>query len=200
MYTASSRCSYKFLTIFTIFVLSGTKGRTDAIELDKKFHDDFEAGQTDEYTREAAEVGDVLTIKLKNDGKGLFSDWFVNKVYIMKTNPPEVCVFPCYRWVDGEIVLFRGKGNYKQVALTNTHGSDCLLQHLTQGHFFQRTWTSRERVRGIHCHPPSVLSIDTKSHFMFNTSVMKMKVLREMGHIYMINGEGAGGLVYAANV
>ena len=128
------------LTIFTIFVLSGTKGRTDAIELDKKFHDDFEAGQTDEYTREAAEVGDVLTIKLKNDGKGLFSDWFVNKVYIMKTNPPEVCVFPCYRWVDGEIALFRGKGNYKQVTLTNTRGSDqCLLQHITQGHIFKES-------------------------------------------------------------
>lgn len=82
--------------------------------LDKKFHNDFEAGQTDKYTKKANDVGDILMIQLKNDGTGLSSDWFVNRVYVMKTNPPEVCEFPCYRWVEDEIVLFRGKGNYSQ--------------------------------------------------------------------------------------
>ena len=75
-------------------------------------HNDFEVGQKDEYEVKGKDVGDLLMVKLINDGGGFLSDWFVNKVVIQKFSniPGGVYNFPCFRWVSSELVLFEGKG------------------------------------------------------------------------------------------
>lgn len=76
--------------------------------MDKWFHNDFEAGQKDDYYITAKDVGELLMITLKNDGGGYRSDWFVDRVTIKTKNV--TYVFPCNRWVESEVTFFEGKG------------------------------------------------------------------------------------------
>ena len=109
---------------------SGSKGRTDAYPLDKWFHDDFEAGQTDEYTFEAMDVGDVLLVQLNNDGGGWYRknpDWYCNVVTVINSKNGEIYTFPCYKWVHSETILFEGKGKGSfSIALKQTAEKDLL--------------------------------------------------------------------------
>ena len=65
----------------------GEKGRTDYLQLDKWFHNDFEAGSKEQYTVQGFDVGDIHLIELHSDGGGYWSgdpDWYVNKVSDIK--------------------------------------------------------------------------------------------------------------------
>ena len=68
------------------------------------------------------DVGEVLMVHLYNDGSGWFSDWFVNKITITSSKQEETFVFPCYRWVVDDMVVFQGKGEPLQdVQLVGAH-------------------------------------------------------------------------------
>ena len=95
---------------------SGTNGETDALSLDKWFHNDFEAGQKDEYQITAKDVGELLLVTLKNDQGGLYSDWFVNRVTIKIKGKDTVYDFPCNRWVQSETIIFEGAGKKSEEA------------------------------------------------------------------------------------
>ncbi|XP_031557674.1 allene oxide synthase-lipoxygenase protein-like [Actinia tenebrosa] len=93
--------------------MTGSKGRTDAIVLDKTFHDDFERGDYEEYQVKAMDVGDLYVIRIHNDGGGsLFKnpDWFVNKVTVLKEGSETPYEFPCYCWVLKDLTVFNGSG------------------------------------------------------------------------------------------
>ena len=93
--------------------VAGTKGRTDALSLDKWFHNDFEKGHTDEYTVGAMDVGQVLLLQLHSDGGGWWHknpDWFVNRISVISAKNSESYEFPCNRWVQNELKVFQGKG------------------------------------------------------------------------------------------
>ena len=93
--------------------VAGTKGRSDALSLDKSLHDDFEKGHTDEYTVEAMDVGEILLLQLHSDGGGWWyknPDWFVNKIAIIAAKNNESYEFPCNRWVLKDLKVFQGKG------------------------------------------------------------------------------------------
>lgn len=90
----------------------GTKGKTDMFKLDS-WGNDFERGDTDEYSIEAMDVGEILMIHLRNDGRGWWfknPDWFVNKISVISSTQDDPFEFPCYRWVLSEMVVFVGKG------------------------------------------------------------------------------------------
>nr|AHK60922.1 allene oxide synthase/8R-lipoxygenase fusion protein a [Capnella imbricata] len=92
--------------------ITGAKGRTDFLALDKWFHNDFEAGSKEQYHVEAFDVGDIQLIELHSDGGGYWSgdlDWFVNKVVILSSSQDRVYSFPCFRWVIKDMVLFPGE-------------------------------------------------------------------------------------------
>ncbi|XP_078369932.1 allene oxide synthase-lipoxygenase protein-like [Oculina patagonica] len=88
--------------------LTGTKGKTKKLSLGSR-SDDFEAGQTNEYTVQAMDVGEILMIQLYNDRAGLWSDWFVNKITVTSSKQEKAFKFPCYRWVVSDMVVFQGK-------------------------------------------------------------------------------------------
>ena len=94
---------------------SGTRGKTKKLSLGS-WSDDFEAGNTKEYTVQAMDVGEVLMIHLYNDRAGLWSDWFVNKITVTSSKQERAFKFPCYRWVVSDMVVFQGKGKWWKLA------------------------------------------------------------------------------------
>ena len=99
-----------FACLYKLSLYQGTEGETNALFLNKWFHNDFEAGQTDEYPVTAKDVGELLMVTLKNDGGMLYSDWFVNRVMIKDKTKNVTYDFPCNRWVQSEATIFEGKG------------------------------------------------------------------------------------------
>lgn len=74
--------------------------QTAAIELDNRFRDDFERGQTDVFTvTDPMDVRHVFKIELWRDSKGFFDDWFVDVLTVRNLSYPEVFTFPLYRWI-----------------------------------------------------------------------------------------------------
>lgn len=47
-----------------VWSLVGLKGKTRTINLDQKFHDDFESGQTDEFEEMGNDVGEITSIEM----------------------------------------------------------------------------------------------------------------------------------------
>ena len=88
---------------------------TNPLPLDKWCHNDFEAGQTDDYHVTAKDVGEILMVFLKNDGGGLYSDWFVNRVKIKCKAQYATYDFPCNQWVQDEVVIFEGTGKRQKL-------------------------------------------------------------------------------------
>ena len=65
---------------------------------------------------EAFDVGDIHLIELHSDQGGGFwqdPDWFVNKITIISSSQDRVYIFPCFRWVMKDLILFPGKGKQK---------------------------------------------------------------------------------------
>ncbi|XP_028395780.1 allene oxide synthase-lipoxygenase protein-like [Dendronephthya gigantea] len=95
--------------------ITGMKGRTDYLKLDKWLHNDFEAGSKEKYEVKAFDVGDIQLIELHSDGGGYYwrddPDWFVNRVKVSSSSQDRVYSFPCFRWITKDIVLFPRKDN-----------------------------------------------------------------------------------------
>ena len=53
-------------------LILGLKGKTRSLSLDQKFHDDFEAGQTDEFEETDNDVGEITAIEM-SIGEGIIS-------------------------------------------------------------------------------------------------------------------------------
>ncbi|CAE1278375.1 unnamed protein product [Acanthosepion pharaonis] len=61
--------------------LFGKKGKTEKYFLRNK-NDNFEAGMIDKFKIETRDVGQLLKIQVGHDGKGAFSEWFLEKLLI----------------------------------------------------------------------------------------------------------------------
>ena len=95
------------------YSVAGTKGKTDLISLDSDRTTSKEAN-TDEYSIEAMDVGEVLMINLRNDGGGWChkkSDWFVNKIHVTSSSEKESFDFPYYGWVSSGVTVIQRGGN-----------------------------------------------------------------------------------------
>jgi arachidonate 5-lipoxygenase len=77
-------------------VLVGTHGESQQHMLDKRFHNDFEAGAEDVYTVRAPELGELLLLRFTNSG-GLAGDWCLDFVRVAAGE--RSWFFPYYRWV-----------------------------------------------------------------------------------------------------
>ena len=80
--------------------------------MDKFFHNDFERGETDTYTVNGEDVGEVVMLTLNNNREGFGCDWYIAKITVEKELPggSEKYFFPCYRWVVSQLVVYEGKG------------------------------------------------------------------------------------------
>jgi arachidonate 5-lipoxygenase len=79
-------------------VLVGTDGESARHKLDKRFHNDFEAGAEDTYTVKDQDVGDLVSLRFSN-AAGFASDWLLDFAHV--TSGEHHWRFPHYRWVLG---------------------------------------------------------------------------------------------------
>lgn len=90
----------------------GTKGKTGRIAL-SSWRNDFEAGNKDVYIVKAMDVGAVLIIRLHNDKSRWIEnpDWFVDRLVVTSSTQEKAFLFPCYRWIETDLVIYQGEGN-----------------------------------------------------------------------------------------
>uniref|UniRef100_A0A7N5JZM6 Lipoxygenase homology PLAT domains 1 n=1 Tax=Ailuropoda melanoleuca TaxID=9646 RepID=A0A7N5JZM6_AILME len=62
----------------------------------------FEKGAADEFTIESVTVRKVRRVRIRHDGKGSGSGWFLERVLVREEGQPESdnVGFPCLRWLD----------------------------------------------------------------------------------------------------
>jgi arachidonate 5-lipoxygenase len=77
-------------------VLVGTRGESPPHPLDKRFHNDLEAGARDAYTIKTQDLGELLLLRFTNTG-GLASDWLLDSVHV--TCGGRSWYFPHFRWI-----------------------------------------------------------------------------------------------------
>lgn len=77
-------------------ILVGTRGESGPHTLDKRFHNDFEAGAEDVYTLQSEDVGELVLLRFNNAG-GVGGDWLLDTVWVMSGG--RSWFFPFYRWV-----------------------------------------------------------------------------------------------------
>ncbi|PAA87710.1 hypothetical protein BOX15_Mlig005461g1 [Macrostomum lignano] len=84
-----------FLTVY------GTKGDSGERELIKseKNLDKFERGQEDIFAWEVVDLGQLYKIKIRHNDKGLFSNWFLDRVEVVDASSGEKSVFFAERWL-----------------------------------------------------------------------------------------------------
>ncbi|KAM9225590.1 lipoxygenase homology domain-containing protein 1 isoform 3-T3 [Dugong dugon] len=64
--------------------------------------DPFEKGSADEFTIEAVTLRKVRRVRIRHDGKGAGSGWYLERVLVREEGQPESdnVEFPCFRWLD----------------------------------------------------------------------------------------------------
>jgi hypothetical protein len=77
-------------------VLVGTQGESEQHALDRRFHNDFEAGAEDVFTIKARDLGELILLRVSNSG-GLAADWLLDSVQV--TAGERSWSFPYYRWI-----------------------------------------------------------------------------------------------------
>uniref|UniRef100_G3T1Y4 Lipoxygenase homology PLAT domains 1 n=1 Tax=Loxodonta africana TaxID=9785 RepID=G3T1Y4_LOXAF len=62
----------------------------------------FEKGNADEFTIEAVTLRKVRRVRIRHDGKGAGSGWYLERVLVREEGQPESdnVEFPCLRWLD----------------------------------------------------------------------------------------------------
>ncbi|KAM6219878.1 lipoxygenase homology domain-containing protein 1 isoform 3-T3 [Rhynchocyon petersi] len=62
----------------------------------------FEKGNADEFTVEAVTLRKVRRVRIRHDGKGAGSGWYLERVLVREEGQPESdnMEFPCLRWLD----------------------------------------------------------------------------------------------------
>ena len=97
-------------------IFTGKNGKeTRYFKLDKFFANDHEAGDKDKYNVNGKDVGQIVMVSLNLRGCTILSAWFLAKITIEKKSSSrrEIYVFPCYRWIEKDFVVYEGSGKIK---------------------------------------------------------------------------------------
>lgn len=78
--------------------LVGTNGESEQHRLDKRFHNDFEAGAEDAYSIKTQDLGELVSLRFTNSG-GIGSDWLLDSARV--TAGEKSWYFPHFRWILG---------------------------------------------------------------------------------------------------
>jgi len=77
-------------------VLVGSNGESEKHMLDKRFHNDFEAGSEEVYELQSRDLGELLLLRFTNSN-GLTGDWLLDSVQV--TAGDRSWYFPYFRWI-----------------------------------------------------------------------------------------------------
>ena len=99
--------------------MTGSRGKSTELKLEKSQHKDkFEKGQTDTFTFDMLDLGDLSKVKVKSDGKRgwshkLDTQWFLDKVVVSCPGTKGKWEFECSQWFsnkDGKEHSFTASG------------------------------------------------------------------------------------------
>jgi arachidonate 5-lipoxygenase len=103
-------------------VLVGSQGESEPHRLDRRFHNDFEAGAEDVFALKSRDLGELLLLRFTNAG-GVAGDWLLESVRI--TAGERSWYFPYFRWVLGHSTaeVLEGTARLPQHARNEREGS-----------------------------------------------------------------------------
>jgi hypothetical protein len=120
-------------------VLYGALGDSGELALERsETHDDpFERGNTDIFSRELVDLGEIQRVRIWHDGKGMFSSWKLDRVVVLEEGTQSRYEFPCGQWLSkskGDKQLLRElsvgskrvntvTGTYKLEVATDSEGN-----------------------------------------------------------------------------
>ncbi|KAL3879827.1 hypothetical protein ACJMK2_032106 [Sinanodonta woodiana] len=151
-------------------ILHGKNGKkSDTVQLDTFFHNDFEQGQVDEFTIQSDNLDEVCMIELWRDEAGIGSNWYVETVKVVNQKTDEEFIFPILRWI-------KANYHYKIVHLdTSLPGDDPSNEQREQELLEKRkVYIFKD---GLHHLPPQVKSLPDDEAFSFNYKwdILKLK-------------------------
>jgi hypothetical protein len=76
----------------------GEKGKSGVRQLDNS-ENNFERKQTDTFSLDCMDLGELKKIRIGHDGSGFGAGWFLDKVIIENTSNNEKWFFNCNRWL-----------------------------------------------------------------------------------------------------
>jgi len=79
--------------------LFGTQGQTNDFILDND-KDNFERGKLDSFLIDHLDIGELQTIRIGHNDKGIGAGWFLLKVEVKNQATGKVWGFPCNLWLD----------------------------------------------------------------------------------------------------
>lgn len=85
-----------------VFIVLHTEsgGKTDPVNLDYYFRDDFERGQLDTFKlKNVTQLNDINKIEIWRNDTGIGSDWFLDYIEIEAVNNRKRFMFPVFRWI-----------------------------------------------------------------------------------------------------
>lgn len=87
--------------------LVGTKGDSGERPLVLPGRNLFERGQEDVFMLDCDDLGDVVKVVVKTDGRGLLSQWHLSHVQVVHLETGKAYRFPCKAWLDRKAGLQR---------------------------------------------------------------------------------------------
>ncbi|HYH95880.1 lipoxygenase family protein [Hyalangium sp.] len=108
-------------------VLVGTKGESEQYKLDKRFHNDFEAGAEDVYNVKSHDLGELLLLRMTN-ASGIAGDWLLDSIQV--TSSGRLWFFPYFRWIlsDSTAEVLEGTARLPQQARSEREAAARLAQ------------------------------------------------------------------------
>ncbi|NTX07762.1 lipoxygenase family protein [Myxococcus sp. CA040A] len=130
-----------------IFVtLVGTHGESGPHALNKRFHDDFEAGAEEVYSVQATDLGELVLLRFTNTG-GVAADWLLDQALV--TAEGKQWRFPFFRWVQGGATVDVLEGTAK-LARQASHAREATARHeLLEHRRRMYPWRSAEATAGL---------------------------------------------------
>ena len=101
VYTGDERRAGTNANVF--ITLYGSKGQSSELELGK-FGNDFEKGDTNEFTKRMANLGEITKIRIRHDNSGIAAGWYLDKIVVNNSDSAHLgpWEFPCYKWLEGD--------------------------------------------------------------------------------------------------
>ena len=78
--------------------LLGTTGNSNERELDNA-DDNFENGNTDTFSLEMDDIGDITQVRIRHNNSGHNPGWFLDRITVHNETSHKEYNFPCHRWL-----------------------------------------------------------------------------------------------------
>ena len=86
-------------------------------------------------------MGEVLILQIHNDESRWIKnpDWFLERIVVKSSTQARTFLFPCYRWIESNMVVFQGKGISVVLVVKKNAISELHSRHLLKRFSLEKT-------------------------------------------------------------